>query len=312
MGTKEGAQHYKKYTKNEIILQLGKGSGKDHTSTVGCAYTVYKLLCLKDPARYFGKPPGDAIDIINVAINAQQAKNVFFKGFKTKIEKSPWFAGKFNAKAESIEFDKSITVYSGHSERESHEGLNLMMAVLDEISGFELESTTGHAQAKTASSIYKMYKGSVIDHGHEQTAFERFDVVCSGHYHHKSSKGNIHYLGAFGEYTWSDYNDPRGFTIFDTSTREFEFIKNPYSMFKMMAYDDVKNPDIVEKINADDYSKYANCFVKIVCVNKTNPYAFDMFFDKLYKAGPLDISIIEDISTFKDNEEDAEIDQAQD
>ena len=87
LGFEEGTRHYEKYTKNEIILQLGKGSGKDHTSTVACAYVVYKLLCLKDPARYFGKPPGDAIDIINVAINAQQAKNVFFKGFKTKIEK---------------------------------------------------------------------------------------------------------------------------------------------------------------------------------------------------------------------------------
>ncbi len=88
LGEEEGARYYDKYTKNEIILQLGKGSGKDFTSTVGCAYTVYKLLCLKDPARYYGKPSGDAIDIINVAINAQQAKNVFFKGFKTKIEKS--------------------------------------------------------------------------------------------------------------------------------------------------------------------------------------------------------------------------------
>ena len=88
MGTESGERHYTKYTKNEIILQLGKGSGKDFTSTVACAYVVYKLLCLKDPARYFGKPSGDAIDIINVAINAEQAKNVFFKGFKTKIEKS--------------------------------------------------------------------------------------------------------------------------------------------------------------------------------------------------------------------------------
>ena len=134
MGTEAGARHYDKYTKNEIILQLGKGSGKDHTSTVACAYVVYKLLCLKDPARYFGKPPGDAIDIINVAINAEQAKNVFFKGFRNKIEKSPWFAGKYDPKVNSITFNKSITVYSGHSERESHEGLNLFMAVLDEIS----------------------------------------------------------------------------------------------------------------------------------------------------------------------------------
>jgi hypothetical protein len=161
MGDEEGRRYYKKYTKNEVILQLGKGSGKDFTSTVACAYIVYKLLCLKDPARYFGKPSGDAIDIINVAINAQQAKNVFFKGFKTKVEKSPWFAGKFYAKADSVEFDKAITVYSGHSERESHEGLNLILAVLDEISGFANEVGTGNDQGKTADNIYKAFRASV-------------------------------------------------------------------------------------------------------------------------------------------------------
>ena len=160
-GETEGARYYKKYTKNEIILQLGKGSGKDFTSTVGVAYMVYKLLCLKDPAVYYGKPPGDAIDILNVAINAQQAKNVFFKGFKTKIEKSPWFAGKYYPKADSIEFDKTITVYSGHSERESHEGLNLLVAVLDEISGFASEVGTGNEQGKTADNIYKAFRGTV-------------------------------------------------------------------------------------------------------------------------------------------------------
>jgi len=161
MGDTEGRRYYNKYTKNEVILQLGKGSGKDFTSTVACAYIVYKLLCLKDPARYFGKPSGDAIDIINVAINAQQAKNVFFKGFKTKIERSPWFAGKFYAKADSIEFDHAITVYSGHSERESHEGLNLLLAVLDEISGFATEIGTGNDQGKTADNIYKAFRASV-------------------------------------------------------------------------------------------------------------------------------------------------------
>ena len=161
MGTDKGARHFDKYTKNEIILQLGKGSGKDHTSTVACAYVVYKLLCLKDPARYFGKPGGDAIDIINVAINAEQAKNVFFKGFRNKIEKSPWFAGKYDPKVNSITFNKSITVYSGHSERESHEGLNLFMAVLDEISGFATEVGTGNDQGKTADNIYKAFRGTV-------------------------------------------------------------------------------------------------------------------------------------------------------
>ena len=160
-GEVEGEKRWKQ-TCNEIILQLGKGSGKDYSSTIACAYIVYLLLCLKDPAVYYGKPPGDAIDILNLAINADQAKRVFFKGFKTRIEKSPWYRGKYNAKADSVEFEKGITVHSGHSQRESWEGYNVLVVILDEISGFELESTSGHEQAKTADAIYKMYRGSVV------------------------------------------------------------------------------------------------------------------------------------------------------
>lgn len=89
-GEEEGKRLFRG-TVNEVIAQLGKGSGKDFCSTVAVAYQVYLLLCLKNPAQYFGKPAGDTIDIINVAINAQQANNVFFKGFKTRIETCPCF-----------------------------------------------------------------------------------------------------------------------------------------------------------------------------------------------------------------------------
>ena len=159
-GEKEGAKRWSQ-TCNEVIFQLGKGSGKDYTSTISCAYIVYLLLCLKDPAKYYGKPPGDAIDIINIAINAVQANRVFFKGFKNLITRSPWFQGKYEPKSTSIEFDKAITVHSGHSQRESWEGYNVILVILDEISGFDLESTSGHEQAKTGDAIYRMYRGSV-------------------------------------------------------------------------------------------------------------------------------------------------------
>jgi len=161
MGREEGRKFYKDYTKNEVVLALGKGSGKDYTSTIGCAYLVYKLLCLRDPAKYFGKPPGDAIDLINIAQNAEQAKNVFFKRFKDLIKNCVWFQGKYNPTQIAVEFDKNVTVYSGHSERESHEGLNLILAILDEISGFQQVSKTGNEQAKTADAIYDMFRASV-------------------------------------------------------------------------------------------------------------------------------------------------------
>ena len=159
-GEEEGSVRFKQ-TANEVVAQLGKGSGKDYCSTISVAYIVYLLLCLKDPATYYGKPPGDSIDIINIAINSQQANNVFFKGFKTRIEKSPWFAGKYDPKASEIKFDKAITVHSGHSEREAWEGYNVIVVILDEISGFSIENTTGHDQAKTGAAIYDMYRASV-------------------------------------------------------------------------------------------------------------------------------------------------------
>lgn len=160
-GEEEGKRRFKQ-TCNEVIAQLGKGSGKDYSSTISVSYMVYLLLCLKDPAAYYGKPPGDSIDILNIAINAQQASNVFFKGFKTRVDRSPWFIGKYEAKASEMKFDKSITVHSGHSQREAWEGYNVIAVILDEISGFAMENTTGHDQAKTADAIYDMYRASVM------------------------------------------------------------------------------------------------------------------------------------------------------
>lgn len=159
-GQTEGERRWRA-TCNEVIMQLGKGSGKDFTSTVACAYIVYLLLCLRDPAGYFDKPDGDAIDILNVAVNSEQAKNVFFKGFVNRLEKCAWFVGKYETTANAVRFPKNITVHSGHSQRESWEGYNFILVILDEISGFQMESTSGNDQAKTAQAIYDMYRASV-------------------------------------------------------------------------------------------------------------------------------------------------------
>lgn len=159
-GTTKADRRYAQ-TCNEVILQLGKGSGKDYTSTIVCAYIVYLLLCLRDPSKYYGKPSGDTIDILNIAVNADQARNVFFANFKKRITGCHWFDDKYEATQNGITFDKSVRVFSGHSEREAFEGLNLFVAVLDEISAFALESVSGNKQAKTADAVYKMYRRSV-------------------------------------------------------------------------------------------------------------------------------------------------------
>jgi len=138
---------------------------------------------------------------------------------------------------------------------------------------------------------FEMYKGHVNDHGMDHNLLSRFDVVCSGHYHHKSSNGSINYLGAFAEHIWSDFDDPRGFHIFDTDTRELEFIQNPFSIFKKIWYDDM-NKNMDEVLLHDVQTK--DCIVKVIVKNKTNPYWFDLFIDAIENTTPIELQVVED------------------
>jgi hypothetical protein len=162
-GVEEGERLWRS-THQETISQLGKGSGKDMVTSIAFARIAYLLLCLKDPAKYYGKPPGDSIAMLNVAINAKQAKNVFFRYLKSRISLCSWFDGRWDATQDSITFDKNIEAHSGHSEREAWEGYNFIIVVLDEIAGFATEAQTtseGGSRDKTADAIYDMYKASV-------------------------------------------------------------------------------------------------------------------------------------------------------
>lgn len=139
---------------------------------------------------------------------------------------------------------------------------------------------------------FQMYKGHENDEGFDPKLFEKFDLVCSGHFHHRSSKGNITYLGNPYEMTWADYDDARGFHIFDTGTRELEFIQNPNNIFTKIYYDDAKDIGYVTEDFADKH-------IKLIVVNKTDYYKFDQFVDSIYKANPLELKIVEDMSEFE-------------
>ena len=85
---------------------------------------------------------------------------------------------------------------------------------------------------------FEMHKGHFADGSYDKELFRRFDIVMIGHFHHKSDDGQIYYLGTPYEIYWNDYEDPRGFHIFDTETRELERIVNPYRIFEKVYYDD--------------------------------------------------------------------------
>ena len=77
---------------------------------------------------------------------------------------------------------------------------------------------------------FQMYRGQFSENGYDKELFRRFDTIFSGHFHHKSDDGQIYYLGTPYQIFWNDYDDPKGFHIFDTSTRELERIVNPFMM----------------------------------------------------------------------------------
>ena len=157
---------------------------------------------------------------------------------------------------------------------------------------------------------FAMYRGMPSHEGLDRGLFNKFDFTFSGHYHHKSSSGDIYYLGNPYELTWQDYNDPRGFHLFDLSSRQLEFIQNPYTMFHKVTYDD-KVESITDLTNKD-FSSYTNTYVKVVVVNKTNPYLFDKFMNNLYNVNPADITIAEDLTDYSEGLDDEMIDQAED
>ena len=155
---------------------------------------------------------------------------------------------------------------------------------------------------------FAMYKGYVANSGLPKKLFNRYEIVCSGHYHHKSSKDNIHYLGAPYEITWNDYDDPRGFHVFDTETRELEFIRNNYRLFEKIYYDDSGNIDY-KKL---DTNHYKNKIVKLIVEEKDNLSNFEDFVERLYKSELTDLTILEDLSEYSmrytdDEEEDLEV-----
>lgn len=147
---------------------------------------------------------------------------------------------------------------------------------------------------------FAMYRGMECHDGLSKDMFNKYEQVWSGHYHTRSKQENITYVGTPYEMTWQDYADPKGFHVFDLETRELEFIPNPNNIFHRIEYDDSKE---LPELDMD----LTGAFVKLVVVNKTDFYKFDMLLNKLYSKGCYEIKIIEDLAEFRDGTVDEEI-----
>ena len=140
---------------------------------------------------------------------------------------------------------------------------------------------------------YDVMKGMPAHAGLDPRIFSRFEQVISGHFHTKSERGNIRYLGSQMEFFWNDAHDPKHFHILDTKTRELEAILNPHTLFHRIYYDDTKmNP--LEY----DFEQVNNKFVKIMVMNKSDLFTFDQFCDRIQSQPIHELKIAENFNEF--------------
>jgi hypothetical protein len=145
-------------TTGETIRELdafwGKGAGKDRGTALGVfCYAAYKLVNLRDPQTFLGKPSGDLVDLANVSFNARQAKGVFFSHLKSVMRKTRdpnsgrnWFEkygldlseGGDCIQGRDIYLDqgRTITIHALDSKEYTGEGMGLLIALFDELGSF--------------------------------------------------------------------------------------------------------------------------------------------------------------------------------
>lgn len=141
---------------------------------------------------------------------------------------------------------------------------------------------------------FLMHYGAMCENGLERHWFSKFDMVLSGHFHHKSSEGNIHYLGSPYEMNFGDINDPKGFHVLDTDTGDVEFIQNPFRIFYSLNYDDRGMTMDTVMNQLSPVSRFEGAYVRVNVLTKTNPYYFDKFIDLISQVSPANLKIMEE------------------
>ena len=126
----------------------------------------------------------------------------------------------------------------------------------------------------------------IMDHGLDMKYFKKFDKTFSGHFHTRSNQGDIYYLGNPYEIYWNDFDNVRGFHIFDTETLEHTAVNNPYRMFEKIFYEDTPYQTF-------DTRKYEGKIVKLIVRKKSNTKKFEKFVDKLYNSNVAELKIVE-------------------
>lgn len=122
----------------QAAVVAGIGAGKTTLSEILVCYEAHKLLCLRDPHKYFHMADDKPISIMNMGTSATQALDNAFAGIKKLISTSTFFKKQHPLILSGrIRFrDQNILLLSGNSKSTTALGYNIFCAVLDEAAFF--------------------------------------------------------------------------------------------------------------------------------------------------------------------------------
>jgi len=103
----------------DLVLVLGRRSGKSWLTSLITVYEAYKILTFYDPKEFF--KIDDAIWIINTAVSAEQAKTIVFSTVKEFVHSCPFFEGRIKEEKEDrfvFYSDKDLDTVEKNREKE--------------------------------------------------------------------------------------------------------------------------------------------------------------------------------------------------
>jgi hypothetical protein len=174
------------YFKN-LVLVIGRRSGKSWMSSLIAVYEAYKLISLKDPLKHFGVD--NDIWIINTAVTGDQAKTIIFKLIRKFAHRCALFEGRICKETEDtlilytdadLELNEkikksggtpingSVVIASGNSNAPGLRGHTSTMIIYDEMahyvdsSGKASSKLVYNALSKSCANLYKFGEGRNI------------------------------------------------------------------------------------------------------------------------------------------------------
>lgn len=191
-------------TFRELVLILGRRSGKDFLSSIVALYEAMRLLECPggDPFALYGLAPSNPITILTVATSKEQAK-ICYREIISKILRSPYFSDKYIAdgitsnqcylltprdkhrnkelKEAGLPLEKgSIVIEVGHSNSSSLLGKGCFVLILDEVASYK--ETGGSSSGEV---IYQALVPSI------NTYYRKIPVVDKNGKPQKDENGEI-------------------------------------------------------------------------------------------------------------------------